>query len=82
MKTLLALATFFLSLTIASEAGAQTFQGTGSNWGSGWTSDSNGGYRGTGSNWGSGWTSDGNGGYRGTGSNWGAGWNFFKGLFR
>jgi len=55
-------------------ASAQTSQGTGNNFGSGWRSDGNGGYRGTGNNFGSGWQSDGNGGFRGTGNNFGSGW--------
>ena len=63
-----------LSLFLAAASLAQSFQGNGNNFGSGWRSDGSGGYTGTGNNCGSGWRSDGNGGFTGTGGNFGSGW--------
>ena len=45
----------FSFASFASFASAQTLNGTGDNFGSGWRSDGNGGLRGTGNNFGSGW---------------------------
>lgn len=75
MKTAaLFLCAAFLLLLSVTGSWAQSFQGTGNNFGSGWRSDGNGGYQGTGNNFGGGWRSDGNGGYTGTGNNFGSGW--------
>ena len=61
-------------LSFASVSLAQTWQGTGSNWGSGWRKDSSGNIQGTGDNWGKGFRQDSRGNLEGTGDNWGSGW--------
>ena len=74
MKARMGLFTLLLGCALATLASAQTVQGTGNNWGQGYSSDGNGNIHGTGESWGGGWESDGNGGYRGTGNNWGRGY--------
>ena len=55
-------------------AWADSYSGTGKNFGEGWQRDSQGNLHGTGKNFGQGWAPDGNGGYRGTGTNFGKNW--------
>ena len=73
MKTKALLFAASLLLPLAASQ-AQSFQGTGNNFGGGWRSDGNGGYIGTGNNFGSGWRSDGSG-FQGSGNRFGEGWS-------
>ena len=73
-KPLIQALLFLAVLAFASLSLAQTWQGTGKNWGSGWHLDSQGNWQGTGSNWGKGWRQDSRGNLEGMGDNWGSGW--------
>jgi hypothetical protein len=61
-------------LLLSTNLWADSYQGTGKNFGEGWQRDSQGNLHGTGKNFGEGWAPDGNGGYRGTGKNFGKNW--------
>ena len=66
--------TLILFFSFNSNILADSMQGTGNNFGSGYRSDGMGGLKGTGDNFGSGWRSDGMGGLKGTGNNFGSGY--------